>query len=90
MTSIHKQVRESKKNLLRIDKRLGWPDTEEGIRRLVDEMSEAERAVCLTGRFIRTYRGWNLMFPSTVDVIDALEGRREIPKELKFVEDLEH
>lgn len=89
MTSIHKEVRKAKKNLLRIDKHLGWPDTEEGIKRLVGEMTDTERTVCLVGRFIKTYKGWNLMFPSTVDVIFALEGKKEIPKELKFVEDEE-
>lgn len=68
--------------------RLGWPDTPEAIERLVAQMGQDEQLVCYCGRFIKRWNGWRFQFPSTVDVIGAMECG-EGDYKLKFVEDEE-
>ena len=88
MTNSYFIAKKAKKSIERID-RLGWPDTEEGIRRLIAQMSDAQITVCLEGRFIRRYEGWRFMFPKTERVIDVMEGRIRPRTNLMFVEDSE-
>lgn len=54
--------------------RLGWPDTEDGIRKLVSEMDPDERVVCWCGRFIKHWDGWHFKFPATTKVIEVLDS----------------
>ena len=68
--------------------RLGWPDTEDAIRNLVESMGQDEQLVCYCGRFVKRWNGWHFKFPSTVDVIGAIECGEGV-RELKFVEDEE-
>lgn len=86
--SSYQRAKLAKKNLKSID-RLGWPDTEDGIKRLFAEMPTDEQTVCLTGRFVKRWNGWKFMFPPTSLVCDALEGKIPQEKELLFVEDEE-
>lgn len=68
--------------------RLGWPDTEEGIRNLIAGMTEDEGTVCRCGRFIHRWNGWRFQFPSTVKVIEAMRGNVQV-FDFVFVEDEE-
>lgn len=81
------RARKAKANIHEAN-RLGWPDTPEAITDLVNEMEPDERLVCYCGRFIKRWNGWRFQFPSTVDVIGAMECGKGI-MELKFVEDEE-
>lgn len=72
--------------------RLGWPETKEGIKGLVQEMTADERTVCLCGRFIKRWDGWRFQFPPTMAVIGAIENRdaqEKTAEELVFSEDEE-
>lgn len=88
MTNTYFTVKKAKQSIERID-RLGWPDTEEGIRRLVEQMSDAQITVCKEGRFIKRFDGWHLMFPKTERVINVMEGKASPKNDLLFVEDAE-
>lgn len=87
-TSSYNRAKTAKKNIKAIE-HLGWPNAEDGIKRLVAEMSADDRTVCLTGRFVKRWNGWHFMFPPTSLVCDALEGKIPQEKELLFVEDEE-
>lgn len=88
MTNSYFTAKKAKKSIERID-RLGWPDTEDGIRRVVAQMSDAQITVCCEGKFLRRYDGWHFMFPKTERVIDVMEGRIRPRTNLMFAEDLE-
>lgn len=88
MTDSYFIAKKAKKSVQVID-HLGWPDTEDGIRRLIAELTDAQITVCLEGRFIRKFDGWHFMFPKTERVIDVMEGRIRPSTDLMFVEDLE-
>lgn len=83
----YKRARKAKAHIHEAE-RLGWPDTEGAIRSLVESMELDEQTVCYCGRFIRRWNGWHFKFPSTVDVIGAMECGEGV-MELKFVEDKE-
>jgi hypothetical protein len=51
-------------------------------------MDPDEQLVCYCGRFVKRWNGWHFKFPSTVDVIGAMECAEGV-RELKFVEDEE-
>lgn len=78
------------KSAMKNRNRLGWPDTEDGILRLVASFDETERTVARMGRFVKIWDGsWKFSRPRTADVVEALEGRREVPERILFVEDEE-
>ena len=69
---------------------LGWPVTVDGILRVFQEMPEDEKTVILSGRFLRRYDNrYTFLIPPTTRVIDAMEGRVDLPDEVVFVEDME-
>lgn len=82
------EVRKAKSNL-KHHNRVGWPDSQEGICRLYEGMTEMERNVVLCGRFIRNWRGWVFNIPSTQVVLNALESGRFPRYEPLFVVDEE-
>lgn len=69
--------------------RVGWPDTEEGISKLCEEMGEMEQKIFRIGRFVRNWRGWVFQMPSTNLILDAVENNRELRKDILFVTDEE-
>ena len=85
--SIYKRAKKAKAHIHEAN-RLGWPDTPEAIQRLIAQMGEDEQLVCYCGRFVKRWNGWHFKFPSTVDVIGAMECCEGV-RELKFVEDEE-
>ena len=85
--SFYKRAKQAKAHIHEAN-RLGWPDTEDAIRSLVESMELDEQTVCYCGRFIKRWNGWHFKFPSTVDVIGAMESGEGV-RELKFVEDEE-
>ena len=86
--TVYKRAKKAKAEIHEIN-RLGWPDTEEGIRNLFAEMGEDQRVVCLCGRFVNRWNGWRFQFPSTVKVIEALQGNVDVGPDPLFVEDEE-
>ena len=86
--TVYKRAKKAKAEIHEIN-RLGWPDTEEGIRNLFAEMEEDQRVVCLCGRFVKRWNGWRFQFPSTVKVIEALQGNVDVEPDMLFVEDEE-
>ena len=85
--TVYKRAKKAKAEIHEIN-RLGWPDTEEGIRNLFATMEEDQRVVCLCGRFVKRWNGRRFQFPSTVKVIEALCGNCD-EMGLVFVEDEE-
>ena len=85
--SFYKRAKQAKAHIHEAN-RLGWPDTEDAIRSLVESMELDEQTVCYCGRFIKRWNGWRFQFPATVDVIGAMESG-EGDYKLKFVEDEE-
>ena len=83
----YKRARRAKAHIHEAE-RLGWPDTEDAIRNLVESMGPDEQLVCCCGRFVKRWNGWHFKFPSTVNVIGAMENGEGV-RELKFVEDEE-
>ena len=69
--------------------RLGWPDTEDGICRLTEQLDEFQQAVIYSGRFIKRWDGWHFNFPSTDHVIQVMEGLLPMEEEIRFAEDME-
>ena len=86
--TIYKRAKKAKAEIHEIN-RLGWPDTADGIRNLFATMEEDQRVVCLCGRFVKRWNGWRFQFPSTVKVIEALQGNVEVEPDPLFVEDEE-
>lgn len=86
--SIYLRVKAAKKSIHGMN-RLGWPDTEDGIRRLVLEMGEFQQAVIYSGRFIKRWDGWHFNLPSTDYVIQVMEGLLPLGEEIRFCEDME-
>lgn len=82
------RTRKAKAHIHEVE-RMGWPDTPGAIERLIAQMGEDEQLVCYCGRFIRRWNGWRFQFPSTVDVIGAMECGEGV-RELKFVESEEN
>lgn len=83
----YKRARKAKAHIHEAE-RLGWPDTPEAIINLVEQMNPDEQTVCYCGRFVKRWNGWHFKFPSTVDVIGAIECGEGV-RELKFAEDEE-
>lgn len=83
----YKRARKAKAHIHEAE-RLGWPDTPGAIERLIAQMGEDEQLVCYCGRFVKRWNGWHFKFPSTVDVIGAMESGEGV-RELKFAEDEE-
>ena len=86
--TVYKRAKKAKAEIHEVN-RLGWPDTEDGIRKLFEVMVEDQKVVCRCGRFVKRWNGWRFQFPSTVKVIEAMQGHVEIGTELLFVEDEE-
>ena len=85
--STYKRAKKAKARIHEAE-RLGWPDTPEAIERLIAQMGEDEQTVCYCGRFVKRWNGWHFKFPSTVEVIGAMECGEGV-MELKFLEDEE-
>ena len=87
----YKRARKAKAQIHEAN-RLGWPDTEDAIRNLVESMDPDEQTVCYCGRFVKRWNGWRFQFPSTMAVIGAIENRdaqEKTAEELVFSEDEE-
>lgn len=69
--------------------RIGWPTSEDGIRRLLSTMEPEKQTVCRCGRFIRKWDGWHFLFPSTSKVVDMLDGLLPASIDYVFLEDEE-
>lgn len=72
---------------IRIKNRLGWPDDEEGIRRLVRCLPEIEQTVIRMGHFVPMWDGrWSFSFPATADVIEVIEKGTKLTGDVVFME----
>lgn len=89
MTNYYVRAKKAKASL-KTKNLLGWPSTQEGIKRLVYELPEDERLVVLCGRFVKMWDGnWQFSFPPTKRVVAAMEGLLPKRKDILFTEDTE-
>ena len=84
----YERVKNAKRNI-KAANRLGWPDSEEQILTLCEEMDETEQKVLRIGRFVKNWRGWVFQMPSTSEAVRIIENGEPIQSEILFVVDEE-
>lgn len=89
MVDIYKRVKRAKSYIRGIETGAGWPDTKDGIEKLVQGFGEFKQAVIYTGRFVHKFDGWHFMFPPTARVVEVMEGLLPLNEDILFIEDEE-
>ena len=84
----YERVKNAKRNI-KTANRLGWPDSEEQILTLCEEMDETEQKVLRIGRFVKNWRGWVFQMPSTSEAVRIIENGEPIRSDILFVVDEE-